>query len=458
MMKALKYALSVVFLGLTGCSTITHDAVFSEEQRLVREITGYEIEYSDADREIDSRVKDYLAGGLTLDEAVRVALLNNQGLQGTFEKLGVARGELIDAGLLRNPVFEAEIHFEGGGIGKGTNLNLIEELISVVQLPLRKQIAASRLEAAKYEVASEVLALIYDTKSAYYALQTAQSVYALERQNVEAFEAAAEISRRQREAGNVTSRELTSNLLVFAKARRDLAATEQELVVLRERLGLLLGLWSLPWTIAPEPITLRPEIPDAQALEQIALTRRPELLRSRHEIEALANELGVAEGFRLLPELSVGVDVEGEDGSRVVPGPNLSLPIPIFNQGQGQIVQGQSKLRMAQRQYAAQAIQIRSEVRTTLQKLVSAVELSRFDEKHLAPLSTEAVRTTQQEYNAMLTGVFELLRSKQDELDAAKVRAEGLRDYALAEVELERAVGGVISPLHADERTTERGN
>jgi cobalt-zinc-cadmium efflux system outer membrane protein len=44
-----------------------------------------------------------LAGGLELDEALRLAPLNNRHLQAEFAALGVARADLVQAGLLRNP-------------------------------------------------------------------------------------------------------------------------------------------------------------------------------------------------------------------------------------------------------------------------------------------------------------------------------------------------------------------
>ena len=44
-----------------------------------------------------------LAGTLDADTAVRVALLNNRELRATLRELGVARGHLMQAGVLPNP-------------------------------------------------------------------------------------------------------------------------------------------------------------------------------------------------------------------------------------------------------------------------------------------------------------------------------------------------------------------
>jgi cobalt-zinc-cadmium efflux system outer membrane protein len=46
-----------------------------------------------------------LDDGLTEDEAVAIALWNNPGFQERVADLGIARADLVQAGLLRNPVF-----------------------------------------------------------------------------------------------------------------------------------------------------------------------------------------------------------------------------------------------------------------------------------------------------------------------------------------------------------------
>src|SRR5690349_9350309 len=46
-----------------------------------------------------------LEDGLSSQEAVAIALWNSPAFQATLADLGIARAELVDAGLLRNPVF-----------------------------------------------------------------------------------------------------------------------------------------------------------------------------------------------------------------------------------------------------------------------------------------------------------------------------------------------------------------
>ena len=49
-------------------------------------------------------------------------------------------------------------------------------------------------------------------------------------------------------------------------------------------------------------------------------------------------------------------------------------------------------------------------------------------------------------YNAMQKSSYDLLLAKEEEQRAEQSRVEALRDYWLARVELERAVGGRLTP------------
>jgi len=55
--------------------------------------------------------RDLLARPLDANSAVQVALLNNQGLQGSFEEFGVARAGLVQALRIPNPTVEAALRF-----------------------------------------------------------------------------------------------------------------------------------------------------------------------------------------------------------------------------------------------------------------------------------------------------------------------------------------------------------
>ncbi|MEO7095399.1 MAG: TolC family protein, partial [Polyangiales bacterium] len=60
----------------------------------------------------------------------------------------------------------------------------------------------------------------------------------------------------------------------------------------------------------------------------------------------------------------------------------------------------------------------------------------------LVPLRQKVVALSQQNFDAMLIGVYQLLLAKQNEVNAYRALIGGARDYWVARADLERAVGG----------------
>jgi cobalt-zinc-cadmium efflux system outer membrane protein len=92
----------------------------------------------------------------------------------------------------------------------------------------------------------------------------------------------------------------------------------------------------------------------------------------------------------------------------------------------------------------ALAIAIRSEVREGWQRLTAAQAAARHFQGVLLPLSQRIVDETQRLYNGMLVGVYDLIRSKQDQIATAREYVGAIRDYWVARAELERALGGPL--------------
>ena len=61
--------------------------------------------------------------------------------------------------------------------------------------------------------------------------------------------------------------------------------------------------------------------------------------------------------------------------------------------------------------------------------------------KTLVPLRERIVTLSQEQYNAMLLGVYQLLQAKQNEINSYREYIEAVRDYWIARADLERAIG-----------------
>src|SRR5688500_18771781 len=151
--------LVLALLFLLGCSSSRpRDADFEDVQRTAEQ-SGHNIHWNRgtaADREVAQKVQQLLAQELTVDRAVQIALLNSPELQAEFEELGVAQADLVEAGLLRNPIFDASVRWADAG-GPNVELGITQSFLDLLFIPARKRVATAQLEAAKARVADAVL-------------------------------------------------------------------------------------------------------------------------------------------------------------------------------------------------------------------------------------------------------------------------------------------------------------
>jgi cobalt-zinc-cadmium efflux system outer membrane protein len=154
---------------------------------------------SEQDRRAQQAVRRLLQQELTVDAAVQVALLNNRNLQATYETLGVAQADLVEAGLLDNPVFSITLYT--GSAGTITEASLVQDFVSLLSLSARKKVGEAAAQRATLDVANSVVDLARQVQAQYYTVVGDAQALALARQVVVATEAAAELAERQRAAG-----------------------------------------------------------------------------------------------------------------------------------------------------------------------------------------------------------------------------------------------------------------
>ena len=106
--------LFVLLVLVSGCTSVAINAGFDDVRGTVEERSASKIFWNngtDLDKEAAEKVGSLLKAKLTADDAVQIALLNNRDLQAVYSDLGVAQADLVQAGLLNNPIFDAAIMF-----------------------------------------------------------------------------------------------------------------------------------------------------------------------------------------------------------------------------------------------------------------------------------------------------------------------------------------------------------
>jgi outer membrane protein, heavy metal efflux system len=443
---------SILVMTIPAGSAREKEGAFQGVQQSVQERSGKTVRWEKdqaAHEQALQEVRRLLRKPLTVDIAVQIALLNNRSLQATFEEIGLSTADLIEAATFPNPRFDLAIRFpDKPPSGTYIDYGAAIDFLSIIMIPLKKQVAKVQLEAAVLRVADTTLELVSQVKSAFYSLQASQQLLKRFKLIVDANAASLDLAQRQHEAGNITDLALAQQQSSYSRSRLDVASTEAEIRRNREKLNLLLGLWGTDtdWQIAGE----LPQVPSSdlpmRGLERLAISQRLDLQADYLQVTSQVKNLGLTKSFRLVGALDFGVNSERETDSQTRTGPSFAIELPIFNQGQARIARSEAALRQAQDKFEALAIDVRSEIRQLRDELASKREIARFYQDELLPGQRQILNESLLNYNAMEIGNFELFTTKAEEARTEREYIDAVRDYWITRTELERAVGGNLNP------------
>ncbi|WP_044562385.1 TolC family protein [Azospirillum sp. B4] len=443
---------------LAGCATVPPEAGFPDVQRHLAGRVAQHVAWnrdSAADAQAAQAVTDLLARPLTADGAVQVALLNNPALQATYEDLGVAQADLVQAGLLRNPVLSLISAFPTRGQEPPKlDFSVVANFLDLLWLPARQKVATDRFAQVKLDVSAEVVDLAAETRAAYLRHQAAaQTAKALAEMTALA-QASYDLVARLAQAGNVNERRLATEQAALEEARIEQAEAEGEAVATRETLTRLMGVWGAQaaWTVADTLPPVPPDEPDLATVETAVIQGNLKLAAARQAVAAKAASLGLTDASRLWSDISIGVAGERETDRSWLLGPSLDLALPLFDQGQPAVAKATAEYRQEARRAQQLAVDLRSQAREARDRLVRAHDLARHYRETVIPLQQRIVRLGMAEYNFMLTSPFEVLTARQAESAAYRRYIAAVRDYWLAAGDLMRLSGG--TPLSPTQPTT----
>ncbi|HWP58464.1 MAG TPA: TolC family protein [Candidatus Acidoferrales bacterium] len=445
--------LTSVLVFMSGCASVALDSGFEQVRATVEERAAVKIFWNNGtalDREAAAKIASLLKTKLTAEEAIQIALLNNRELQAAYSELGVAQADLVQAGLLNNPIFDAAIKFPTSGPRKpDLELSAAMNFLDVFYLPLRKRVAAARFEEAKTRITGQVLDFAARVRRAFYLHQANEQMLELRQTIVESLGASFEVARRLHEAGNITDLELARQRAELEAGKLALRSAEVSVRESREELNTLMGLWGkeTEW----ESDRRLPEIPEepmsTRDLERLAVGRSLDLLSARQRVSAAGEALGLSRRSALVPEMHAGPLGEREEGAWEA-GLTLEFPIPIFDQGQARVSRAAAELRRAQQEYYALAVRVRSAARAARDRLEGARDRALYYRDILLPLQERIVNESQLRYNAMQIGPIELLRARDQQIETAAQYVAALRDYWLARGDIAQILSGRLPAVN----------
>jgi len=430
---------------LAGCASFSKDGGFDGVSATTAERLDKRVVFarSDGEREeLRKAVDELLARPLTVDDAVQVALLNNRGIQAVYADLGIAEADVVQAGRLPNPRFRTTRTRSDESFKYETALTF--PIAGLLTMPSALRLERQRFEAVKLQVTDRVLQLAADTRRAWVTAVAADEALRYRRQVLETADTGAELAKRMAQAGNFSKLDHMREQAFRVDSVTTVKRADVEAYAARERLTRLMGLqgdqlrFTLPARL-PDPPAAAAEFAD---IEAFALTRRLDVEAAKREAESTARALGLTKATRFINALELGPARVAETNDPIKRGYEISIELPLFDWGSARVAKAEAVYMQAANRVAEAAVNARSEVREAYSAYTQAWEIARHYREEIVPLRLQISEENALRYNGMLLSVFELLADAREQVMAASGYIDSLRDYWLAEAELQRALGG----------------
>lgn len=437
---------------LAGCASLSLDAGMGAVNDVAaRELRADVIKVSTEQdvAEAHAQMRRLLKSPLSVEGAVRIALLNNKGLQAAYNELGIAEAAMVGESLPPNPTFSlsriwtrVELDIEGA---------IALDILALATLPARAEIAAERFHQAQLRAAEETLRLGIETRRNYYRSVAAVQLVASLTQATSAAETAARLAKRLGETGAMNKLDQAREDVFYADLVAQLAAARERATSERERLVRSLGLWGneLGFKL-PQALPALPKQPRSLlAVEIEAIRQRVDLQIARIEVDALAKSYGLTNATRFINLLDAAGIVRNQQediGHGTGGGPQVAFQIPIFDFGEVRLRQVGETYMKAVNRLTEKAVDARSEAREAYQLYRASYDLANHYRNEVLPLRQIISDETMLRYNAMQIDVFPLLTEAQRRIAANTSAIEAQRGFWLATVDLDAAVlGGGIA-------------
>lgn len=482
---------SSAMLCAIGCAKVEPAADFERAAQLIQERTGSPDVFDPlTEQAVSERVDTLLSDGLTVEEAVQIALLNNRGLQSAFQEIGVSRAEVVQSGLLTNPSFSMIFRLPESGGRPNSEFSLGQQLVDLWQIPVRRQIAEAQLEAAILDVAQRAINLATDVRIRAYELLALDQAEAALRESLRLVESSLQIAQRQLDAGTVSPLDVNLTRSSVIQVRVELIALERERRVTAIALARLMNL-----SRRPELLNIEDRLPPPTAVadnELLVFAMRQRLDARQVELRARQAEAELKrEYLTVFPSLELGFNVEVSNrqslpgrnlladtarasianGGLTAPdidsraerdltrrqivdallGPSLAFTVPIWDQNQAGIAT--ARYRVVQQRKACEDLldRVASEIREALAVTENAGTLVHVYEQEALPQAQAGVDGARSLYEVGRQGIIVLIEAQEAYILRRREYARALGAYAVALAELERALGGRMPPAAASQ-------
>ncbi|MHC4266761.1 MAG: TolC family protein, partial [Planctomycetota bacterium] len=385
-------------------------------------------------------------GVITLREALALSLMHNPELKSFSWQVRASEARTLQASLLPNPEIEVEVE-EVGGTGGRSGFDGSETTIQLGQLielggkvEKRERVASLESELAGWGYEAKRLDVLTRVTHAFVEVLASQERLKLADELVQLSEEILYTVNLRVEAGKDSPVEKTKAQLVLSGARVEQKQAAQRLKTARKRLT---ALWGNNWPVFEEAagqFELVSAFPSESKLSSF-LAGNPELGRWAVEMERQRAILELEKANSIVdPRLSGGVQYLNEDNDTAIVF-GVSVPVPIFNQNQGKILEARYNILKAQNQQEAAEASLNLGLSEAYQGLSIAFIQATDLKEEILPGAQSALDATRAGYREGKFDYLMVLDAQRTFFLSRAKYVESLAAYHRARADIEQLVG-----------------
>ena len=378
---------------------------------------------------------------LTMDQALETAFANNPDLAAAKWEIGIAQGDRQQAGLIPNPELSWEA--EDTRRNSRTTTVMINQPIELGgKRGARIDVASRAQDAAGIELERKRNVLRADVIQAFYSSSTAQQRLLLSRQSLALAERGVRVAQGRINSGKSSPVEGTRAEVQLSEVRLELRRAERDEANAYQQLARIMGAPLPAFASVGESGRSMPTVPEPSLLLN-RIGETAELRLAKLQIDQREASLGLEKAQRI-PDLTVSVGSQYDERERErVNVVGLSMPIPLFNRNQGNVLAAARRTDQARDLRNASELRLRTEIQTALDQWMTAnTEVTSFNQTIL-PAAQSAVDTATRGFEMGKFNFLDVLDAQRTLISARTQYIQAIAEATDAWVRIERIFGDV---------------
>ncbi len=354
-----------------------------------------------------------------------------------------ATGRMNQSGRLKNPELEAAAEQNSAFRGWRLQVGLSQRFPLTARLRLEREVSLSDVKSSEAEVHEIQRQLVCQARIAVVKILSGRQHRELLKQQIEESEKFAEFVSAMASKGEGSLIDAGQANLDAARVRIEIRQLDVEEVALIAEIKPLLGM-NKGEALNVSGILTEPT--NSHSAERWA--SRPDLQAAKINALAAASSLSL-EKARRYEDVEGGIFIGAERledepigyTNDTMIGLQLKIPLPLWNKNEGAIQEAEAKKIRKEMEVIATTRNVHLEAEATLAEMQEWAKIVGEISKTLLPLADEQVVLAENAFRAGQGEIRSVLTPREQRIKLATTRLEALRQYHIARVRHESAIG-----------------